>query len=214
MPYTTDAKSIIDLAAVALDDTARVNWTETELLWWLRLSQTEMVNLAPFTNIKNIITKLVPGVLLVDIPYNYGTGNRVGGAIIRVPKELMDKRIPGWTTATASPIIKRYVYNQKDPMVYYVYPPQPTLSTYVELAYAAVPGWVANINPGTKITVDDQYQNVLLNLILAKAFAKDSEYGNNIAKAREYRALAEQELGLGNNSAEQSQNPQQNNAEG
>jgi hypothetical protein len=213
MASTVDALTIINNASLLLEDIGAVNWTTSELLAWLNMSQVEMVNLSPRTNVKNVKQSLpADGILLFDIPYNYkANGTFVSGAINAVPLQVLNKRLPGWTTVAASQTVKHYAYNPSDPRVFYVYPAQPTLSTYVEMAYAATPAVIPNATAGTNITVDDQYQNVLLNLVLAKALAKDGEYGNNAVKAREYRLLAEQELGLGavtQNPTDQAQKPQ------
>jgi hypothetical protein len=206
MASTTDAKTIIDLAAIALSDTGNVNWTRAELLSWLNMAQVEMVNLYPPSNATNTVFRLSAGVrqtlptdsvLLLDVPYNYlASGTRTGRLIARTTKDLINARIPEWTVAISDTTVKCFIYDQGNPNVFYVYPPQPALTSYVELVYAARPVAIANSEVGTKITVNDKYQNVLLNLLLSKAFSKDSEFGNNDNKAMAYRALAENELGI------------------
>jgi hypothetical protein len=209
MASTTDAKTIIDQASIALDDVGLLNWFEDELLIWLNLSQVEMVNLAPRTNIKNVSMQLVAGIkqtlpddgiVLLDVPYNRGLGNTgAGSAINATPRTFMNSRIPNWTIETAYHIVKRYMYNPEDPTTFYVYPPQPVSPAYVEIVYAATPAVIANSTAGTKITVGDQYRNILLNLTIAKALTKLGEKSTDplvITKALEYRALAEMELGL------------------
>jgi hypothetical protein len=227
MAYTTDAKTIIDLAASALDDLLSVNWSAEELLSWLNLAQLEMVNLSPRTNIKTGGVKLVAGVkqtlpadglLLLDIPFNRGaTNTTLGNTINAVSRTVMNRRIPNWTLAAASTSVQRYIYNTDAPKEFYIYPPQTSVPGYVEMEYAAIPVTIPNANAGTKITVDDEYRNILLNMVLSKALSKYSDVGDNAAKAREYRALAELELGIGraDKPADQSQNKQsKNNTEG
>jgi len=221
MASTVSALTIINNASRMLGDIDAVNWTVSELLAWLNLSQVEMVNLSPRTNVKNVPVKLASGVkqslpadgiLLFDIPYNYkANGTFVSTTINHVPLLVLNKRLPNWTTVTSNQTVKHFSYNPSDPKVFYIYPAQPTLTAYVEMAYAATPAVIPNATAGTTITVDDQYQNVLLNLMLSKALAKDGEYGNNDIKAREYRLLAEQELGLGSaaqTTTDQAQKPQ------
>jgi hypothetical protein len=206
MASTTDARTIIDAAYIALDDARDVEWNDDELLTWLNLAQVELVNMSPRTNIKDTSMQLVAGIkqslpadgiLLLDVPYSRGSGNTGAGSTINeVSREFMNRRIPDWTTATASHITKRYIYNPEDPTTFYVYPPQIDTPGWVEIVYAAVPATIANANAGTKITVADRFRNILLNLVIAKALAKYSDMEGNAKKAQEYRALAELELGM------------------
>lgn len=196
MASVTDAKTIIDKASVILGDVAATRWTTAELLGWLNDGQRELVSISPPVNIKNIALQLVSGVkqalpsdgiLLMDIPHNLGSlGTTVGTLINHVPKEIMLKRIPGWTTTMANGIVKHYVYSVSDPLIFYVYPPQPASPKYVECVYSAIPVLIANANAGTKITINDTYQNALLDYLLYRAFIKDSDSANQTARGQEH----------------------------
>lgn len=193
MASVTDAKTIIDKASVLLEDVSALHWPATELLGWLNDGQRELVTLAPQANIKNVPLHLVAGVkqslpsdaiVLLDIPYNSGSaGTTVGTVINHVPKEIMLKRIPGWTTTLPNSSVKHYIYSASDPLIFYIYPPQPAATKYVELVYAAIPVLIANATVGSKITIADTYQNALLDYVIYRALSKDSEYGNQDAKA-------------------------------
>lgn len=196
MASVTDAKTIIDKASVLLGDVAATRWTTAELLGWLNDGQRELVTLAPQTNIKNVPLHLVSGIkqslpsdaiILLDIPYNSGSaGTTVGTVINHVPKEIMLKRIPGWTATLPSSVVKHYIYSASDPLIFYIYPPQPTATKYVECVYSAVPALIANATAGTKITLDDQYQNALLDYLLYRSFSKDTDSANQTARGTEY----------------------------
>jgi hypothetical protein len=196
MASVTDAKTIIDKASVLLGDVAATRWTTAELLGWLNDGQRELVTLAPQTNIKNVPLHLVSGIkqslpsdaiILLDIPYNSGSaGTTVGTVINHVPKEIMLKRIPGWTATLPNSVVKHYIYSASDPLIFYVYPPQPTATKYVECVYSAVPALIANATAGTKITLDDQYQNALLDYLLYRSFSKDTDSANQTARGTEY----------------------------
>ena len=199
MASVTDAKTIIDKASVLLGDVAATRWTTAELLGWLNDGQRELVAISPPVNIKNIALQLVSGVkqalpsdgmVLLDIPHNLGaTGTTMGTVINHVPKEIMLKRIPGWTTTMASATVKHYIYSTLDPLVFYVYPPQPTLAKYVECVYSALPTLIANANVGTKITIPDYFQTELLDYVLYRAFSKDFDNSTQLARGQEHYQL-------------------------
>ena len=197
--YSTDAKTIIDKASVLLGDVAATRWTSAELLGWLNDGQLELVILAPAVNTRNVALLLVAGVkqslpadgiTLIDIPYNSGSaGTTMGTVINHVPKEIMLKRIPGWTTTLPNSVVKHFIYSNSDPLIFYVYPPQPSVPKYVECVYSARPVLITAATVGIKITICDFYQNALLDYVIYRALSKDSEYGNQDAKAMAHYQL-------------------------
>ena len=196
MASITDAKTIIDKASLLLADVSQSFWLVSELLGWLNDGQRDIATTIPQANVKNSAVQLVAGVkqslpsdgiLLMDIPYNLGSaGTTMGTVINHVPKEIMLKRIPGWTTTMASGIVKHYIYSATDPLIFYVYPPQPSATKYVECVYSAIPVLIANATAGTKITINDAYQNALLDYLLYRAFMKDADSANQTARGQEH----------------------------
>ena len=199
MASMTDAKTIIDKASLLLADVSQSFWLVSELLGWLNDGQRDIATTIPQANVKNSALQLVAGVkqslpsdgiLLMDIPHNLGSaGTTVGTVINHVPKEIMLKRIPGWTTTMASATVKHYIYSTLDPLVFYVYPPQPTLAKYVECVYSALPTLIANANVGTKITIPDYFQTELLDYVLYRAFSKDFDNSTQLARGQEHYQL-------------------------
>jgi hypothetical protein len=199
MASTTDAKTIIDKASLLLADVSQSFWLVSELLGWLNDGQRDIATTIPQANVKNSALQLIAGVkqslpsdgiLLIDIPHNLGsTGTTVGSVINHVPKEIMLKRIPGWTTTLPNGVVKHYVYAATDPLVFYVYPPQPSSPKYVECVYSAVPTLIANANAGTKITIPDYFQTELLDYVLYRAFSKDFDNSAQMARGQEHYQL-------------------------
>lgn len=199
MASTTDAKTIIDKASLLLADVSQSFWLVSELLGWLNDGQRDIATTMPQANVKNSPLQLVAGVkqalpsdgiLLLDIPHNLGSlGTTVGTLINHVPKEIMLKRIPGWTTTMANGIVKHYVYSVSDPLIFYVYPPQPAAPKYVECVYSALPVLIANANVGTKITIPDYFQTELLDYVLYRAFSKDFDNSSQVARGQEHYQL-------------------------
>lgn len=193
---TIIARSVIEKAQIILQDTTGVRWpSDTELLGWLNDGQREIMVFKPNANVKNIAVKLgkgtkqtlpVDGVQLIDVVRNMGTDGVTPGRSIRiVMREVLDAQVPGWHTSTASSEVKHYTYAFLDPKTFYVFPPQPpTDQGFAELVYGATPA-DATINGA--ISMDDIYQNVLMDYILYRAYSKDTEYA-----ADQNRAAAHQ----------------------
>jgi len=192
---TIAAQSVVDKAQVILQDTTGVRWPDSELLGWLNDGQREIVLYKPNAFIKNMSVRLVggtkqslpaDGVQLIDVVRNMGTNGTTPGRAVRITmREVLDSQIPDWHSETPSSVVKHYVYSVLDPKNFYVYPPQPAAGQgYVELVYGASP---TDANLNGPITLDDIYQNVLVDYILYRAYSKDTEYA-----ADQNRAAAHQ----------------------
>lgn len=181
---TITAQAVINKAQIILQDTTGVRWPDSELIDWLNDGQREVVLYKPNAFIKSLAVRLVggtkqslpaDGVQLIDVVRNMGTNGTTPGRAVRITmREVLDSQIPDWHSETANSVVKHYVYSLLDPKNFYVYPPQPAAGQgYVEMVYGASPTDAA-IN-GT-ITLDDIYQNVLVDYILYRAYSKDTEY--------------------------------------
>lgn len=113
-------------------------------------------------------TKLNPGLR------NMGTdGTTPGDVIPLIEKDELDAFKPGWANATGAATVQAYMYDPKNPKVFYVYPPQPSSSFgYIEYSYDVTPADPASIS--TAITLDDIYAPVLVHLILHLAHSVDA----------------------------------------
>lgn len=198
------ASAIVDKAEIILQDTTNTRWDPAELLGWLNDGQREAVSLKQFANDKNQNLLLVTGtkqtipadgISLLEVVRNMGTNGATPGPAVRiVDREALDAAVPNWHAATAAAEVKHYVFDQRDPTHFYVYPPQPAANQgYVEIIYAAAP---ADIALGTAITLDDVYANAILDYILYRAYLKDSDSPVNAQRAANHYAAFGNSLGV------------------
>lgn len=181
---TIGVNFIITQAQSILQDVTGIRWPAAELLGWLNDGQREIVLFKPNSFVKNTIIQLASGtnqqlpadgVQLIDVVRNMGqSGSTPGNAIRITMREILDSNTPNWHASTPSNVVLHYMYSELNPKNFYVYPPQPsTGQNFVEIIYGAAPTDTA-IN-GT-ITLDDIYQNVLLDYMLYRAYSKDTEW--------------------------------------
>lgn len=206
--------SLLNRAAIILQDPTNIRWPQVELLDWVNDGQREIALYKPNAFVKNTSMLLVAGtkqtlpadgVSLVDVVRNMGTtGNTPGTAVRAVTREILDSQLANWHSSTASATVRHYVYTPLDPKTFYVYPPQPTTGqNQVEIAYAANP---TDATLGSTITLDDVYLTALLSYVLYRAYGKDAEYANNAQAAQAYYAQFQAIL-TGKASAEGVSNP-------
>ena len=189
---TVLASSIIDRAAITLQDTTNIRWPRAELLGWLNDGQRDIVMHKPNACVANGARQLAAGskqtiaadaIGLVDAVRNLGANGTTPGRAVRlVSREILDSQIPGWHFETPTGEVKHFVYSELDPRTFYVYPPS-NGANQLELICSAAPG---NVAENATIAIDDIYANALLDYILYRAYAKDTEYASNPTAANNH----------------------------
>lgn len=193
------ASAILTRARDILQDTTSVRWVESELLRWLSDGQREVVLYRPEacstnTNITLVVSttkQTIPAAALrlLDIVRNMGTnGTTPGRAIRMVAREIMDAQSPDWHTQTAAGEIKHFLFDVRDPKTFYVYP-RPNAALQIEAIYSLTPNEITSESQA--LQVPDVFANVLLDLVLFRAYLKDASYAGNGARAvAHYQAAA------------------------
>ena len=220
-------QSIIDRASkLLLDEGSVKRWSEDELLEFLNMGQNEIVILKPDVsatiaeyeavagtkqtlpdgsdNYKDAAGNTLPaGVELIRVVRNMGVdGLTPGRAITIIDPDILDMLDPDWHNATGAVETLHYVFNNKAPKHFYVYPPKPDLDPgYFEIAYASIPFPCSEVSDTTYISLSDIYSNILLDYILYRALAKENSVESN-SKAVAYYQSVQNALGLKDNREE------------
>jgi hypothetical protein len=208
------AQSIILRAVGVLQDTTSIRWPASELVRWLNDAQREVVMVRPDVLNTTATMTLAAGSRqdldnaaltpapskLIEITRNVAATS-AKGAVRLVPRQILDAQIPGWHAMTPKVDVLHYMFDPRDPKTFYVYPPATALAQ-LEVMYSAFPTDIAEPTVGAlytdvvgAISLPDNFGNVILDLILARAYSKDSEYAGNLQRAEFYRASAGAALG-------------------
>lgn len=201
------AQSIIRRAVETLQDPTSVRWPISELVRYLNDGQREVVLYRPDSMVMSTSRSLTTGTRqtlpngskLIEVVRNTGGTKR---AIRMVNREILDAQTPGWHNLTGATDILHYMYDPRDPTVFYVYPPAATGAS-VELVYAAYPADIVEPADGAlytavagNISLPDIYGNVIQDYILYRAYSKDSEYAGNAQRAQAHYAAFANALGI------------------
>jgi len=204
-------KTIIDKVSILLQDTSNVRWSTDELLGWLNIGQGVIVILKPDANVVKTDVQLAAGtsqslpdgsstyqdhsgatlragLYLLALTRNLGVGGTTPGKSIRIiDQDLLDAMDPDWASADASAVVSHYMYNEKLPQIFSVYPPQPTSGQgYVEIVYSALPTACASYGASTYIDLPDHYESALIDYILYRAYSKDGDAADSAGRAAAY----------------------------
>lgn len=188
------AQAIIDKVSRILMDDMAVRWSDAELLGWLNTAQKEIATYKPNACTVNGNVSLVAGtkqalpttaLALIDVVRNMGAGSAPGRAITAVSRDALDGALPNWHSATAKTEVKHYIYDVRDPKVFYVCPPQPAQTAQkVEAVYPVPPTNLTS--PTQAIAVDDIYEPRLVDYILYRAYSKSDNNPADTGAAASY----------------------------
>ena len=190
------SNDIISRAQTVLQDTSAARWTAAELLLWLNDGQREICLLKPSVSATNQSVTLVAGtkqsipatgLQVLRIIRNL-TSAGVGGKVVRViGRDVLDTSSPMWHTGTQTAVVDHYVFDELDPKTFYVYPPN-NGSGFVETVFAVEP---AQVTTGGAISIPDIHSNNLLDYILYRAYAKESDHAGSVELSKQhYQAMA------------------------
>ncbi|WP_045405406.1 phage adaptor protein [Vibrio jasicida] len=191
------AKTILDRAYLLLEDEAHDVWTTAELLQWLNDAVTSVVNHRPDAYIKRAIVDLQEGtyqtlpedaMMLVRVTRNLSTHSSITG----VPLDIMDDQNPSWRMPVLANVVQHYLYSDKDPKHFEVFP-SVAEGVQIELDYGAMPPEVS-LETHT-IPLGKEYVNILVDWVLYRAWSKDDEAADLNKATLHFQAFS-QALGI------------------
>ncbi len=184
------------------DNTTVPRWTNSDLLDGYNEALLAVVQNRPDVNSTLVtfncqaqaVQSLPPGTYqLLDIVDNPSTGRTV----IATTRSSLDSLLPNWTTATGENV-EQYVYDQKSPSVFYVYPVPPAdhpLNLLVSQAPERVV--ITDFDTDTQpLGLDELWLNPVINYMLFRAYSMDQETEANMQQAQSHLALFANDLGL------------------
>lgn len=195
----TQAIEIIKRAARILQDPGYVRWTKEEMLVWLSEGQVAIARV-PGTYTKFAVVELKEGARqalpsdawgLLTITHNVDEDGSPLKAVRLVTRSLLDCYEPNWHGAPERQIVENFVYDDRSPREFYVYPPNDGYGR-VEISYMAIP---KELTAETDETVlDETFDPALLSYVLYRANSKDSDYAPGLTQASSYFQSYTQEL--------------------
>lgn len=190
------AYNIILRAQSILQDTTGQQWSDQALLWEVNAGQTMIAAMAPDACTVKRAVQLVSGVrqqLPADcieafgITRNLGTdGVTAGDVIFPIDLGNLSGFMPSWEAGTPASVISGYFYDPRLPREFIVYPPA-VPGIYVEAALRVNPAAIMLDTGGawqtTALSINQRYEEALLEFVLFRAYAKDSEDAQNLSRS-------------------------------
>ena len=172
--------SILGRAGIILQDAGTVRWTTSELEGWFNDALRDLIIVEPTAHQKHATLTLVEGVIqtltaeavqLVDVLYNVDASDAPARQVRMVDRASLDASFPRWAEESPKEYVTNVMYDPKDRKVFFNYPPA-TTGCRLRAVYSYLP---AAVTATSTVPVDDIYFSPLLDYVLYKAFAKESE---------------------------------------
>lgn len=212
-------KAIMERAAIILNDLSGDRWTPSELCQWINAGQKAVVLAKPSALSRSRVLTMAAGTLqrlptaanapvplaLLDIVRNLASAAdtpRVGGRTIKpVSRDQLDAIDINWHSATANKVVKHFIYDEQNPLEFYVYPPN-TGTGFVEGVLSEAPtlleptgGAELIASYDSPLDLPEPYSEPLLDYVLYRAFSKDAPQGVS-ARAQDHYSKFATALGL------------------
>lgn len=197
-------QTLIDRARILLQDTdtGGIRWLDSELLSWLNEAAVEIVRVHPEANATNTDLALVAGTRqtipsdgtqFLNAIRNVDAGGNPGRVVRLVDQAIMNNERPTWHTDTASAVVMRFMFDQKDPFNFYVYPANDGTGK-LTIVYSSAPSAVTALNDN--FPLPDIYSAPAVNYVCFRAWQK--QVGDPAAENRagSYLNLFNQAMGL------------------
>ena len=208
------ASDVLDRARLLLQDESAVRWLDTEQYRWLTDGQRVIVLVRPDACVANVQITLVAGtkqslpagaLRLLDVVRNVpvtptGASTPTSGRAVRlVDREVLDTQNPNWHFAKPALVIRNYVYDNRDPLNFYVSPPatapDPRFgSAKLEIIHSKLPAAVVALTD--TLTIPDIYMDPLLNYVMFRSYSKDAQFAQNAQLASAYMTTFMAMLGV------------------
>lgn len=192
------ASVVINRAAKTLLDDTNVLWGAAELLDYVNAGLSALVAAKPdlsvtttnFTLTSSTPKQTIPSgaIQLIDVIRNTSSPFT---AIRQVERNHLNHIDPDWSNTTGA-VVKHFVYDKRNPKIFYVYP-TPSSGFQIEVVYASAPTRLTTA--GDTLPVDDLYENALYFFVLALAYAKNAKRGD-LNKAQGYFAAFANSIGV------------------
>lgn len=187
----TTALDIMTRVAGNLQDPEFVRWTKPEMLKWITEAQTVIARTpGAFSKTKVIQLKsgtrqMLPsdGSSLITIIRNVEEDGTPLTPVRLVTRSLLDACVPHWHMEPEYPLVENYVYDDRVPKEYYVFPPNDG-EGHLEVVYMGIPADV--VDETQELELDVTFEPAIVSYVIFRAVCKESDYASGIQNATSY----------------------------
>lgn len=193
--YNTNVEDINRRLSNILNDDDMIRYTFAERIDWMNeavvaiatrqpQSQTVTGHLQLDDGCKQIMPQ--EAVKLLEVRNNLNGDGSEGPAITQTTLTEMDAAAPGWRTGIKKPVVRQFMFDDRDPKRFWVWPPVVS-GSLIDITYIRLPEPITESDPA--LPIPDEYAEAVLNFVAYRCTLKDSEYANGNTAAGFYQAF-------------------------
>lgn len=185
------------------NDATAYRWTNAEMIDAINDAQRLVAVYRPDSCAATTVATLVAGTKqtipaggfrLLDVIRNMSSdGSTPGRAITITSRDTLDRFNPSWHNSARQSAIKHFTYDERSPLQYFVFPPA-LANARVEVLYSKYPTAVTATTDD--LTVSDSYFEAIVNFVLFRSYARESDFAANAQLASSYLGLFGAVLGV------------------
>lgn len=184
------AGDLVKKCSITLKDPEFVRWSEAELLAYLDEAQKEIAR-NPGANTKSVLLSLIEGTkqalpddtyILVSIVRNW-VDDEPRNPVRITTRALLDAFEPEWHVTPRQQLVENYVYDDRTPRTFFVYPPNDGTGQ-VELLYSGIPPRITSVEDVLELR--DEFETPLMMFMLYRAYTVDSDYSAGLGLASQF----------------------------
>lgn len=201
-------QDIVQRIQAMLRDANQDSWPEDVIRLAIYEAEKVIVNFRPdaapidavytcVAGIKQTIAALTPPPnRLLSIKYNR-VGDVDGRSVRRVALGDIDAIRPEWRSQPAATVIREFMHDEREPMVFYVSPPA-AVGAKLQISYSAIPAkYPEPFNESTAVTtVSDLYEPMIIEWSMYRLFGHDIEGSVNISRSQQHLATFQAMMGV------------------
>ena len=204
MAATVKVIDLIDKAEEILQDNTNVKWSQQSLLSYLNDAQREIVLIRPDANVSNeqfTLAQSAKQTLPADalrLLSLYKNASPTTKTIQNIQKKVLDDTVSDWY-GTSGTFVEYYVYDERDPKNFYVYPHPSGGGHTADIVFSFAPDKINIADFSTSTTViglDDIYANAIFDYMLYRAYQKDTESASDLNKATLFLQSFQNSMGI------------------
>ena len=200
-----DSGQLIRNVAKTLNDPEHVRWKIEDLVAYLNAGCMEVCRVRPEASETSVVLNLTQGtrqsirptdLQLIRIIRNVPSGR----AVRMVATEMLDAVLPSWHSAPRADDVREYGWDQREPRVFWVYPPARETSK-LECSVSKRPAPISvPANPANPVydpfPLPDRYAQAVEGWMLYRAYMQDTGAGS-MQKAQTWSQYFYHSLGVG-----------------
>ncbi len=200
-------QKIVERIKTALRDSSGDSWPTPAIIQAIYDAELAIVGFRPDASVIDVDFSCVTGSRqsihsmdpkpnrLLEVKYNRYT-DIDGRSVDRRSRSDLNAINPNWMASGGSTIVREYVFDDREPLLFYVNPPA-GIGTKLRISYSAIPThYPTEIYEATATTISDIYEPAIYEWAMYLLYGHDAEGSVNATRSQQHLQAFESIMGV------------------